>query len=235
MTAVDRDTLKTYFETGDRPTQTQFGNFIDSALTLSASLGTPIHSSACLQTGSPLTISQSGSVITHDITTQSGSFAYVQIPTLLLLSTIGTILYGASTVTVARFYLPHKIRVSSIHFFIVTPCDGGFASAGIYNSGGGSLLINSTALLADTSGVKSRTLPAVYDLDPGYYIQATTSNVQGIAWVGQGAATNGINTINASVVHIGTAANNATNGSLPNTLGTLNASISNVAFCVVQS
>jgi len=68
MTAVDRDTLKTYFETGDRPTQSQFTNLIDSPLTLSASLGAPIHSSACLQAASTISITQTGSVIRFDAT-----------------------------------------------------------------------------------------------------------------------------------------------------------------------
>ena len=67
MTAQTRATLKTYFENGDRPTQTQFEDLIDSPLILCASLGTPAHSTASLQAGSGLQVAQSGSVIIYGL------------------------------------------------------------------------------------------------------------------------------------------------------------------------
>ena len=66
MTAVDRGTLKTYFETGDRPTQTQFTNLIDSPLVISASEQPALHSSVSLQAASTVTLTQTGSVIKFD-------------------------------------------------------------------------------------------------------------------------------------------------------------------------
>jgi len=66
MTAVDRDTLKTYFETGDRPTQSQFTNLIDSPLVICASEQPALHSSVSLQAASTITFTQTGSVIKFD-------------------------------------------------------------------------------------------------------------------------------------------------------------------------
>lgn len=64
MTAVDRATLKTYFITNSRPTQTQFENLVDSPLIICASGGAAIHSSASFFSGTGISIAQSGSSIT---------------------------------------------------------------------------------------------------------------------------------------------------------------------------
>ena len=72
MTAISRDALKLLYETGDRPTQSNFADLIDSPLVISASGQPELHSSASLQAGTNITLTQTGSTIKIDATGGGG-------------------------------------------------------------------------------------------------------------------------------------------------------------------
>src|SRR3990167_2623240 len=73
MAKADRTTLKSYFETGDRPTQAQFIDLIDSSIDIMIAGQTPLQATASLAAGTGISLAQSGSTIT--VTSTVTSFA----------------------------------------------------------------------------------------------------------------------------------------------------------------
>mgnify|MGYP001592820662 FL=1 len=234
MTAEDRTTLKSYFQTNDRPTQTQFENLIDSALILSASTGTGLHSTACLQAACTLEVTQSGSVIKYDVATQTGASTYFTIPIDAHRANVNATNGGASKVTVFRAYVPLKIRVAAIHFSVVTACAGGLGAAGVYSNNGASLLIHSGAIDVSTSGVKTTNLAACATVDPGFYCFAHIANLAGVIVDGFTTGQTAASILNVGTIHYGTASNTGSGGTLPTTLGPLTAASGNMAFIKIN-
>src|SRR3990170_5285603 len=111
MTAQTRTTLKGYFETGDVPTQAQFADLVDSAMIVSASGGTDLHSTACFQAASPaLEITQSGSVIKYNYGTQIGACSFWMAP-IPIVADANASNSTASSVYLTRFFLPIRLAV----------------------------------------------------------------------------------------------------------------------------
>lgn len=73
MPKTDRVTLKSYFETNDRPTQSQFIDLIDSSIDISASGQPALQSTASLQAGTNIALTQTGSVIKIAVSGSSGT------------------------------------------------------------------------------------------------------------------------------------------------------------------
>lgn len=107
MPKADRTTLKSYFETGDRPTQSQFTDFIDSSMDICASGQATIESTASLQAGTNVTLTQTGSVIQISATgaagltlAASGQESLTSVASLQAGKNV-TLAYAASVITIA--------------------------------------------------------------------------------------------------------------------------------------
>lgn len=100
MTAVNRNTLKAYFESGDRPTQAQFGDLIDSCANLAeastqsfaGSIFSPLVSATRIEAA---VVSAGSLVLTQPVSAISGG-------TGLNTYVAGDMLYAATNTTLAR-------------------------------------------------------------------------------------------------------------------------------------
>lgn len=127
----------------------------------------------------------------------------------------------ANQVRAVRFDLFARIAITKIDFRIGTGVAASFVGAGIYNSDGTTLLVDSGAVDTSTNGVKTTTVGSV-TLQPGTYWFAYTANtattLTGI--LGPSALSDtALSTAGAGKIGYGTAANASVAGQLPSTLG----------------
>src|SRR3990167_5894384 len=84
MSKVSRDTSKPKYYAGSVPGGSDFANLIDSALDICASTQPAIHSTASLQAGTGISLTQTGSVIKITSTAETGvSLAASEQPALV--------------------------------------------------------------------------------------------------------------------------------------------------------
>jgi len=136
-------------------------------------------------------------------------------------STLGAV---ADNVRVWREYIPYRLTVSRIAWSINTGgAAGAECSAGIYNSDGTTLLIDSGAQVCTGTGAFDIDVTDV-TIGPGFYLFAVTADDATVAWEvdtdptpdsGKGAL------YNATVVQVGGATNVSANAVLPATTGVL--------------
>lgn len=124
MTAVSRTTLKTYFETGDKPTQAQFIDLIDSSLNLAETASQTIKSDVVVSGG----LSVTGIVSAASFSIPNLSTGIVSASTL---NSTGTLkVDGASTLTgavtfnstVAGFATLFNNQVGTSYTFVSADC-----------------------------------------------------------------------------------------------------------------
>lgn len=170
--------------------------------------------------------------------TASGSAAYCLPLAAYGGNTGNAVVASANQVRVLRLVMPITLTVTSIHFECVTAAAGSSSSVGIYNNDGTSLLIDSGAISTATTGIKSATLAAAKTLTRNimYYVAFTTTSLS-VVLRGRDLV---VSNVIASLVngdgslHLGTAANSATAGVLPSSLGTITAVAVNMAEFKLQ-
>lgn len=128
----------------------------------------------------------------------------------------------ANVVYVIRFPLTRTITVSTIHTYISTGAGSSTGSFGIYTNDGNTRLITSGSIDTSTSGVKSVTLGSPVTLTPGLYLYAfAVSTSTTLRYQSMVMAANGMDMANGDVTTFATAANAASSGVIPSTLGAL--------------
>lgn len=174
-------------------------------------------------------ISVSGSTIRRVQQATAGDYLLLPTP----IGTIGTAnVNPANQVRVYRFRHNARLLVTRLAFAIATASSGGFASVGLYNADGTTLLIDSGPQSTTSGGTLELENPADYDLVPGTYILAWTADNVTATLRTMALDANLATLINAGEVEIGTAANASTAGQLPGTLGALTGA--NVAIATVK-
>jgi hypothetical protein len=132
---------------------------------------------------------------------------------------------GANEVRVYQFVLPYAVTINKVTVTVSTSAAGA-ADVGIYNSAGTRLLYTNGGI--NTGSQTTQTVPVVsgpVTLIAGvYYFAQTTNGVtpnfqQLNSFTVLGAI------LNNNLVRLGTAANNATAGVLPSTLGTITGAV----------
>ena len=148
--------------------------------------------------------------------------AYGLMPGWALPEATGTYVNStANFVRVMRESWLMPVLIATVHVEVVTTSAGALASVGIYSAEGNNLLVNSGTFDCASAGIKSNTLGTAVKLLPGFYYYAftisdTTATLR--------AVTSGANiqtVMNGGTIQRGQAANNATAGVLPATLGTV--------------
>lgn len=127
---------------------------------------------------------------------------------------------GTDVVRVFRFYNPCRLVVNRVVFQV--SATGGLSGVGIY-SATGDRLITTGAVDTTTTGVKNTALGASVTIEAGWYYLAWTANNTTATYHSEVSATTYTNVLNATTVHIGTAANASSGGVLPATLGAVSA------------
>lgn len=137
---------------------------------------------------------------------------------------------SANEVRFVKFTLSATWSISKVCTSISTGVAAQTVSFGIYNSTGGTKLIDSGLVSAATSSsAPCATFTAVV-LTPGEYIFAWTCTSTSVTQASMNGLSAGLaNTFNADAPRVGTAANAATVGALPSTLGVLTGAAQNIA------
>lgn len=139
---------------------------------------------------------------------------------------------SANNVYCVSFFLPHYMTIASVHAEITTSA-GTNGSFGIYTADGATRSITSGAISTASTGVKSVTLGAAVTLTPGFYWFTYTSDNASVRW--RGIDLTNYTWFNGGTVQYGVAANAASAGVLPATLGGVSAPTYNVvATCKLQ-
>ena len=139
----------------------------------------------------------------------------------------------ANVVRVHQFVLTSSWTIRKLALEVTTLSVSNNISFGLYNAVGTTLLLNSGLIDATTTGAKTVTLGAAVNLTPGVYWYAYTATdnvVQARSWTP-------VNTqvaLNANVVRHGTAANAATAGALPASLGVITTGNFNVMVGIFE-
>lgn len=160
--------------------------------------------------------------ISQDVFFQSenGNNAFKVAPIEHVVS-LSSLALTADQLFVVRFFLSMQLKVSKVAFFVDTGAVAGVISAGIYNAGGTVKLIDTGALTATASGVKTKTLTTPVILTPGFYLAAWASNNTALL-IGATDTSGNFQTLrNQFVEHGGTVAGAAVGGVLPAAVGTV--------------
>ncbi len=153
--------------------------------------------------------------------------AYHLLPGFRIPESTGAYTNGtANLVRVQRLFWPGPLTVASVHIEIVTTSAGALASVGIYSAEGSNLLVDSGTFSCTTAGLKSNTLGAAVELGPGWYYYAFTVTDTTASFRAEASGLNIQTVLNGGTVQRGQAANSASSGVLPATLGT----VSDVAY-----
>ena len=152
------------------------------------------------------------------------------VPGMAIPATIGNSALVASTnqVRVVRVFLDQSIQQDRIAINGVTNGAGGKASFGVYSNDGNTLLyysgLVSTDLASPWSGAQTITLSTGGTIGPGYFLFAWTADNTSATARSFTLDSNLPAVLNQGSFFVGTAANAATGGALPATLGTLTSS-----------
>lgn len=152
------------------------------------------------------------------------------VPGMAIPATIGNSALVASTnqVRVVRVFLDQSIQQDRIAINGVTNGAGGNASFGVYSNDGNTLLyysgLVSTDLASPWSGAQTITLSTGGTIGPGYFLFAWTADNTSATARSFTLDSNLPAVLNQGSFFVGTAANAATGGALPATLGTLTSS-----------
>lgn len=139
---------------------------------------------------------------------------------------------SANNVYCVRFWLPHYMTIASVHAEVTTAA-GTNGSFGIYSADGNTRHITSGAVSTASTGVKSVTLGAAVTLVPEFYWFAYSSDNASVRW--RGIDLTNYTWFNGGTVQYGVAANAASAGVLPSTLGGVSApTYGPVATCKLQ-
>ena len=153
----------------------------------------------------------------------SGAEANIVLPILVNPAT-GAVVGANNQVRVLRFPIPIAIVVTSLHAYLSVASAGGVGDLGIFSSDGNTKHFSIGGVSTTSIGVKSATFGAVV-LPRGMYWMAWTFDNTTAAWEGQGFAATAGALINGSTTQMGTAANAASTGVLPTTLGSISAAV----------
>jgi len=152
------------------------------------------------------------------------------VPGMAIPATIGNSALVASTnqVRVVRVFLDQSIQQDRIAINGVTNGAGGKASFGVYSNDGNTLLYYSGLVSTDSaspwSGTQTITLSTGGTIGPGYFLFAWTADNTSATARSFTLDSNLPAVLNQGSFFVGTAANAATGGALPATLGTLTSS-----------
>ena len=141
---------------------------------------------------------------------------------------------SATNVRGMRILIPAPLLVAKIDFEVVAATAGAIAAIGIYSSDRGHLLIDTGAVSVATNGIKEVTLGTPYLLQPGWYWYMFTITDSAVTLRAIAMASNVNNLLNQGTVQRGQAANAASAGVLPATLGAITGQNFNMPFCKLQ-
>lgn len=168
-----------------------------------------------------------------------GSGAFYILPDIATLESNPATQYGSgvtnNAVICQRLHIPGHINVASVHIEVTTGAASALASVGLYSSDGAVKIVDSGTFDCSTTGTKSNTLGAAVDVDFGWYwyVVAISDNTIRL----RARQTGTITAIaNAGTVQRGSAANSASAGVLPSTLGVISAlTFTVMALAKIQS
>jgi hypothetical protein len=146
-----------------------------------------------------------------------------------------TIVGANDQVRAVQFVLPYRVVVRRIAVEVTTAgAAGSKVAVGIYSSDGNTKLVDSGALDAASTGVKTASITAV-TLNPGVYWFAQAASDATVQTRTINAVTAATNMLNPNTnKKIGIAANAAAAGVLPSSLGTITGSGINTAIAVFE-
>ena len=150
----------------------------------------------------------------------AGQGYFIAVTVTIPTSASGVIVSAINQVRAFQFVLPFRAKVSKVATEVLTAgASGKKFGLGLYDKDK-NLLLKTAALDANSQTVQSDTLATPVILEPGVYWFAQTSDDVATAFrvVLVGTA---FNAPNANIARTGTAANNASAGVLPATLGTI--------------
>jgi hypothetical protein len=148
--------------------------------------------------------------------------AYHLLPSFRIPESTGTYVNDlANHIRVQRLFIPGPLLVATVHVEVVATSAGALASVGIYSAEGGNLLVDSGTFNCTAAGIKSNTLGAAVDLGPGWYYFAFTLTDTTATLRAETSGTNIQTVFNGGTIQRGQAANSATSGVLPATLGAI--------------
>ncbi len=130
MTTQTRATLKTYFETGDKPTQIQFENLIDSFLSLSDTASQTVKSAVTVS--GAVYLAGGGTTVTVSADTNNGSFATTAcvVSALTPYATTASLSAYIKTVTKQIFTGSGTYTPTANMLYAIIECVGGGGAGG---------------------------------------------------------------------------------------------------------
>lgn len=219
MTILVRTSVKTYFETGDRPTQSQFGDFIDSALFLAETtsqtiVGSIIVSGTTYAAGGfqSTTGSFSGLVSAGSLNVQ-GAVSAVSV------NTTGDILAATGKITSSAASITNQLNAGNIVVTGIVSADAVHCSAARIDNG-----VRFTNNIVSAAGITQGTATL---------LTAPVNRLQG---VNDGSATGFLLPSGKSGIPMYIANQTAASANLwPPVGGTINALAANAAFGVLAN
>lgn len=143
---------------------------------------------------------------------------------------------SANAVRVTQFVLPARITISKITIKPAAILASSTITVGIYSADGNTKLIDSGTFNGGSASVQTNTIVPV-TLNPGVYNfaqSASSSSTLTVVCLANDANSIGSSLLNNNVVRTGNAANSATAGVLPSTLGTITSIAVNLVAAVFE-
>jgi len=144
------------------------------------------------------------------------------------------VLSGANVVRVVQFALPYSVNVGHLVFNVATASAGGHCDVGIYDKSGNLLLHAGSTSTTATGNVNAVISPSV-SLAPGVYYLAWTADNTAMQFVGVGTGQTHQTFLNVNGTRVGTAANAASAGVLPATLGAISTGAFNSVIALLEA
>ena len=124
----------------------------------------------------------------------------------------------ANTVYACRIYIPFKLTFTKIEISVSTNIAANTSSVAIYSDDKNTKIISAENIDVSTTGKKSTTVAST-TLQQGYYWIAYSNSINTIRV--NSVVNNGLSTVDLNNTAYGTAANSATAGVMPSTLGAI--------------